>query len=466
MTWAYNAFRGAYHKAFAAFLRSHDEADLQAAYELGRNAMLEKLSVLEIASVHHEVLFGALGDAPAPAALQEVAEAGSTFFLEVLSTYEMVQRGLAEAQETARLEQRHAEQLRRLADASVAIGSAVTVDEITRRIAEHAVLVLGTTAAAVTARPARVGAVTYTHPPDVVPYEGRSSVECPLLRRNGSRLGSLELFADGPWTLGRNAEAILTQLSRVAGVALENVELYEQERLVAETLQERLLPGDLPRFPGVEMAWRYLPGWRGSDVGGDWYDAMSLPDDRLALAVGDVMGKGIGAAAGMGQLRVALRAYAIEGHDPAGVIRRMDQIVEQMEEEIATLVYLVYDPAAATLRYANAGHPPPLLISPDGSIEGLTGALSPPLGSLLANAPDDDALDVKPGSTLVVYTDGLFERRGMDVARGLARLERVAAAGDPSDLSAFCDHLLAGMDAGNRGDDIALLTARLGAAGG
>jgi hypothetical protein len=459
-----DTFREEYRAAFTEYMRAGSEAGLRAAYELGRTAMLRKLSVLDIAAIHHEVLFSALGEAPSSVILAGAAEAGSTFVLEVLATYEMVQRGLAEAHETARLEQQHAQQLRRLADASLAISAAGTVEEIARRIPEQAVRVVGGAAATATVETARHGRVVQTFPSDREAGNDDVRVKAALVRRNGSRLGGIEVFADAGWTFTSNDEPILAQLAQVAGVALENAELYEQERLVAVTLQQRLLPGDLPQFPGVTLVWRYLPGWGGIDIGGDWYDAMALPGQRLALIVGDVMGKGIRAAAGMGQLRVALRAYAIEGHSPAVVIQRLDQVVEELEEELATVVYLEYDPATAALRYANAGHPPPLLIAPDGSARMLTDGLSPPLGCLLGQVTAEAKVEVEPGSTLVVYTDGLVERRGADLELGLARLREVAAAGDRTDLDEFCDLVLAEMDADNRGDDIALLAARLGTA--
>lgn len=462
MTPQREAFRASYREAFASHLHGGGEAGLRDAYELGRTAMLEGFSVLDLAAIHHEVLFGILGEAGPPGRTVDAGEASTTFFLELLSTYEMVQRGLAEAHETARLEQQHAEQLRLLAEASVAISEAETLEEIAARIPEHAARVLGAAGAEVAVRPTGYSPLSRAFPPGQEPRPDDSKLEVDLLRRNGSSLGALAVFAEGGWTATANDEVILTQLARLAGIALENAELYEQERLVAETLQRRLLPGTLPEFPGTRMACRYLPGWGGSDIGGDWYDAMLLPGNRLALVVGDVMGKGIRAAAGMGQLRVALRAYAIEGHPPATVVQRLDQVVESLDEELATAVYLVYDPAASTLRYANAGHPPPLLLAPDGSCQRLGEGLSPPLGCLMGGETTEAQISVQPGSTLVIYTDGLVERRGENLEVGLVRLADVAASGDPADLDAFCDHLLAGMDADDRGDDIALLTTTLG----
>lgn len=461
MTDVTDAFRADYREAFAAHLVGGDEAALRTAYELGRAAMLRKLSVLDLAAIHHHVLVETLEAAAGPRDQRTAADAAAGFFLEVLSTYEMVQRGFAEARETAQVEQRHAAQLRRLADASVAITAAGSFDTLAGRIPEHAVGVLGVASATVQVRSATTEPVVRTHPPDA-DTNAASTLRAMLERRDGSRFGVLEVRAAPGRVFTGNDEAILTQLAQLAGVALENAELYDQERLVAETLQRRLLPDRLPDFPGVVMASRYLPGWAGSDIGGDWYDALVLPDGRLALVVGDVVGKGIRAAAGMGQLRIAVRAYAIEGHAPGALVERLDQVLEEFEEELATVVYLVFDPSAGVVGYANAGHPPPLLLSADGAARYLRGALSPPLGCLAGAQGGEDTVEAAPGSTLVVYTDGLVERRGRDIERGLARLAGVAVAARDHDLGEFCDRLLDGMEATERGDDIALLAVRFG----
>jgi serine phosphatase RsbU (regulator of sigma subunit) len=159
---------------------------------------------------------------------------------------------------------------------------------------------------------------------------------------------------------------------------------------------------------------------------------------------------------------VALRAYALEGHRPALILQQLDQVVEGLDEELATAVYLEYDPAVDVVRYASAGHPPALLIAPDGAVTRLDEGLSPPLGCLMGGTTSDTALEVEPGSTVIVYTDGLVERRGEDLEVGLRRLEAAVVAADHRDLDAFCDAVLADMGADDRGDDIALLVARLG----
>lgn len=457
---ALQAFRSAYRAAFTAHLTGADEAGLRAAYELGRTAMVRRLSVLDLAAIHHEVLLGALA---ATEDLERATTSASTFFLEVLATYEMVQRGADEAHQSARMEHQHAEQLRRLADASVAINAAGSIQEIAEVVPELAARVLETASAtvAVGSGVGTGGEHVRSYPPDAHGDDGVSArLHAPLVRRNGSRLGRLEVVARTGATFTGKDQALLTQLAQVAGVALENAELYVAEQLVAETLQRKLLPRQLPTLSGVSMTWRYLPGWQDRDIGGDWYDALALEGDEVGFVVGDVMGKGVKAAAGMGQLRIALRAYAIEGHSPAAVIERLDQIVDDLEEDLATAVFLRLAPATGRLRYASAGHPPPLLIHADGSSDFLRGGLAPPLGCMLGADCTEDTVIVEAGATVLLYSDGLVERRGIDIQLGFDKLQDVVAGGDPSDLEAFCDHVLGGMDADRRGDDIALLAVR------
>ena len=455
-------FQHEYEAAFRQHLATADEAGLSDAYELGRSALVRGLSFLDLAAIHHEALSRALETDGA--AERSAAAAASTFFLEVMSTYEMVQRGAVEAQQTARLKQLHAAQLRRLAEASIAINGAGTPEEIARLLPELAVGVIGAASATATVAPSAGRRSEHSHRPEGPQRDTGPRLEVPLKRRNDSVLGSLAISAAAGASFSDDDQALLTPLAQVAGVALENAELYESERIVAETLQRTLLPQRLPDVPGVAMAVRYLPGSRQGDVGGDWYDAVTLPDGRLALMVGDVMGKGIRAAAGMGQLRVALRAYAIEAHPPAEVLTRMDQVLEELQGDLATVVYLAHDLASRSLVYSNAGHPPPLLVSPDGSSRLLRGGLAPPLGCMVGTTCVEAAETISPGETLVIYTDGLVERRGADIEHGLEHLQDVAGDASSLDLESFCDRLLDGMDAEHRSDDVALLAVRFGTA--
>ena len=185
-------------------------------------------------------------------------------------------------------------------------------------------------------------------------------------------------------------EWLLTLVSQ-GEQALDRAGRYETERGIAETMQRSVLPERLPSVSGVTLAARYLPGTVGVDVGGDWYDIIQLEDGSIGLVVGDVVGKGVQAAAMMGQLRNALRAFAFEYDDPHTVVSRLDKLVEgMMDSAFATLVYLVVDPRQRRAQYVVAGHPPPLIRSPDGTTSFLEQGRSLPIGV-------DASLDVRGG---------------------------------------------------------------------
>ena len=202
-----------------------------------------------------------------------------------------------------------------------------------------------------------------------------------------------------------------------------------------------------------------MPG--GADVGGDWYDAIPLEGGRLGAAMGDVVGHGIGAAALMGQLRHAMRAYALEGHSPAGVLDRLDRVVRSLDGgQMATLLYLVVEEDHSTVTFASAGHVPPLVISPEGEAEYLESAPNPPLGVFESPTHKEMTARLEPGSTIVLYTDGLVEERGVSIDEGLEAL-RLAASQDPCHPDELCDRLVDSMLAiHTANDDIAVLALR------
>ncbi|MGH2944504.1 MAG: ATP-binding SpoIIE family protein phosphatase, partial [Solirubrobacteraceae bacterium] len=197
-----------------------------------------------------------------------------------------------------------------------------------------------------------------------------------------------------------------------------------------------------------------------AEVGGDWYDAIGLPGGRVLLVMGDVSGKGLAAASTLGALRSAIRAYALEGHGPAQIADRLNRFVlaEHTREHMATLVLAVFDPVDAELSWVNAGHPPPLTLTADGTPSFLTGARSVPLGVLPFPGYEEHTVTLEPGGAVVLYTDGLVERRAEHLDLGLDRLAD-AAAGGPLACEALCDRLLhATLPSGATSDDVALLT--------
>lgn len=240
----------------------------------------------------------------------------------------------------------------------------------------------------------------------------------------------------------------------------------QREHQIAETLQRSLLPDRLPDVPGVALAARYVPATADVQVGGDWYDVVQLPQGLIGLAIGDVAGHGLQAAATMVQVRMALRAYALQDPSPPAVMHGVHQLVAQLPvPEMVTLIYLVFDPSTRELRWTNAGHPPALVVA-DGHGTYLTGALAPPVGVTLDGSFVEETHVLQAGATLLLYTDGLVERRGVSLTVGLDRLSREATGARPSpadegDLELLCDRLLVTfLDEDHIPDDVALLAMR------
>ncbi|MFI8825704.1 SpoIIE family protein phosphatase [Streptomyces sp. NPDC053431] len=276
----------------------------------------------------------------------------------------------------------------------------------------------------------------------------------------------------GALTLGRAAQpqrftttdtVLLEDIARRASFALENARLYQRQRKVAETMQRHLLP-KLPYTPGHTMTARYLPAPDASQVGGDWYDAFTLTDGATALVVGDVVGHDLDAAAGMAQLRNMLRAYALsQGRPPSKIVERLDRATLNVAEvSLATLVFarMTRRDGRCVLTWTNAGHPPPLLVTHEGVARYLTDGH----GILLGVVPDQDRPDatteLPPGSTLILYTDGLIESPGRSLDEGLTRLRRHAASLAHRPLESFTDELLDRARPPDNEDDVALLAVR------
>ncbi len=317
------------------------------------------------------------------------------------------------------------------------------------------------------------GPDTYRDPPDsgitaeqhrLFEVSGIHSAAMAPLRSPRDVLGAL--------TLGRTEESgaftvadlpLLEDIARRAGLALDNARLYQRQRKVAETMQNHLLP-QMPRVPGLQMTVRYLPAPDASQVGGDWYDAFTLPDGATALAVGDVVGHDLEAAAGMAQLRNMLRAYAwSQEGPPSRVVERLDEAIMPITDvPMATLILARVtrtDDGHWELSWTNAGHPPPLLITRDGLARFLTGGHGLLLGTGVPTSRPDDTLRLPAGSTLVLYTDGLIERPGHTLDDGLNRLRQHAAALAHRPLPSFTDQLLHRVHPPGL-DDVALLTLR------
>ncbi|MFJ7958767.1 SpoIIE family protein phosphatase [Streptomyces sp. NPDC096319] len=243
-----------------------------------------------------------------------------------------------------------------------------------------------------------------------------------------------------------------------AALNIDNARLYTTQREAALTLQRSLTNSELPAVTGLELTGRYLPA-SSHDVGGDWFDVIALPGGRTGLVIGDVMGHGIHAAAVMGQLRTAVRTLARHDIAPARMLRSLDAVVADLgEDEMATCVYAVHDPGTGRWVIARAGHPPPAVAAPDGTITFLDGPPGTPLGT---GAHDFGTQEVvlPVGGLLVLYTDGLIEARDRDLDQGMRQL---AEALRPLDrpLDTLCDEVLGRLLMGSAQDDVAMLLAR------
>jgi serine phosphatase RsbU (regulator of sigma subunit)/CheY-like chemotaxis protein/anti-sigma regulatory factor (Ser/Thr protein kinase) len=271
-------------------------------------------------------------------------------------------------------------------------------------------------------------------------------------------LGSL---ADGHFDTA-DLELLTLAGDRMA-IAIDHIQRFAPGRQLVETLQRSLLPDRLPRHPRLELAARYLPSGLAPQIGGDWYDALELDSDRTAVMIGDVVGHGVRAATTMSELRNALRAFAVEGHSPGAALHHLDRVVLATigPGMIATVLFLVIDAAEGTVTLARAGHPPPALRSADGTVRYLETEGTLPLGVDERISVGEARYPIAPGDTLLLFTDGLVERRGESITLGFDRL-REAFAGAPDDVEAICEHVLAETVAEQvSDDDVALMAVRL-----
>jgi serine phosphatase RsbU (regulator of sigma subunit) len=288
----------------------------------------------------------------------------------------------------------------------------------------------------------------------------RAWVGMPLLAA-GSAIGALRFSFCRPRKITDEERVFLEALAGQCALAVERASLFEREHTTAETLQRSLLPDRLPSVPGIILDARYLPVTRNMEIGGDWYDAFRLPDGRLAVAAGDVMGKGLSAAAGMGRVRNALRALALTDPRPAAVLAGLDRLftATELDEQVTTVAYLVFDPVSGEGLAGNAGHPPPLLMSRDAPPRLDLGEAGTPLG--WASPRQQYVFRLPPGHTAVLYSDGLVENRRRGLHSGLDELVAVAGqavpevATDPARLLEYLvDRMLTGYE---QDDDVTVL---------
>ncbi|MGO8863384.1 MAG: SpoIIE family protein phosphatase [Acidimicrobiales bacterium] len=279
---------------------------------------------------------------------------------------------------------------------------------------------------------------------------------------NGQVIGVMT-FIDGPERQFEPDDiSLATEVAGRTGVALSNATRFQREHVVAEVLQRAVLPDFLPTVGGLHLDAEYRAGAAGTYVGGDWYDVFRLDDERIVFSVGDVMGKGAPAAALMGQVRSAIRAYAAAGQTPSEVLSSLDQLFDVLgEDRVVTAIVGTVNPQSGSVRLANAGHPSPLILRADGHSTFFSSQNSLLIAAGLGG-PERPALalTLSPGDSLVMYSDGLVERRGELITLGMRRLAEAAAvalSGWPAQPAAA---LASHMDDGEQADDVVVLALR------
>ncbi|MEV7287471.1 SpoIIE family protein phosphatase [Streptomyces sp. NPDC093252] len=279
---------------------------------------------------------------------------------------------------------------------------------------------------------------------------------------DGHAAGCCVLAAERPGVLhDADLSALMIMMGQV-GQSLQRARAYEREHLIARSMQHGLLPRTLPHLPEIVSTARYLPADVGAEVGGDWYDMIRLPGDRVGLVIGDVEGHSLEAGGTMGQLRSAVRAYATEGHDPAEVLVRSNRLLSALDtNHFATCCCLWLDLATGTATLASAGHPVPVLTDAEGRSLSCEVQVGPPLGVDAESDYVQTECALTPGSVVALFTDGLLDLSHRDVDTGLARLSATLTGGRHEDLEILADRLVGETgSAALRDDDLALLLVR------
>jgi phosphoserine phosphatase RsbU/P len=314
------------------------------------------------------------------------------------------------------------------------------------------------------------GRVAATKEPVIIDSVDDSTVVSPILRATGvttligvpmvvgaDLVGVLHLGTYAPRRFTEQDVALLQLVADRAALA-SRAQQSIADRTAALALQRSLIPSRLPKVDGLDLAARYLPG-HALGVGGDWFDVFTLTDGTVGIVVGDVSGHGLRAAVVMGRLRSALRAYALDWDDPAEVLTRLDRKIRHFEAgSLATIVYAMISPDRDRFVISSAGHLPPVIMPPgeEPRLLGLPADL--PVGIGDSEARHNTAVDLTAGTTLVLYTDGLVERRGEVIDIGLDRLRALVR---PAPAEQLCAGIVAGMDVKVVEDDIALVAVRI-----
>ena len=303
-------------------------------------------------------------------------------------------------------------------------------------------------------------------PPAIAPGPAEQAWAVLPLSTAVGPVGGLYLVYDTPRGFDEDDRAYLQALAGQCTMAVARARMHEREHRQVVSLQEAILPKRLPQLPGVDAAFRYIPGSLDTEVGGDWYDLFGFQDKRIGFVVGDVIGKGITAAAGMGRVRAALRALAFTDPAPRAVITGLDRLFDATEnaESLTTVVYAVLDPDRRALRISDAGHLPLLVRQADGTtsyLETEEDEAATPLG--LSEERFEHEVFLRPGDVVIGFSDGLVETRDAAITVGLERLRVAAEHAPEGDLDSLLDHLVDEMLTDQeQDDDVTLLAIRIG----
>ncbi|WP_347178084.1 SpoIIE family protein phosphatase [Streptomyces sp. LX-29] len=279
------------------------------------------------------------------------------------------------------------------------------------------------------------------------------------LPADGRVVGACLVGWDEPHDFSPEERTLLTATAGLVGQALKRAHVLDAEHELTTMLQRSLLPRRLPELAGGVAVARYLPATVGMEVGGDWYDVIPLSDNRVALVIGDVQGHSAVAATIMGQMRTAIRAYAVEGHPPDVVVSHTNRLLVGMETDLfATCCYVELDMEEGNAWIVRAGHLQPLIRHPDGECEEVSTEGGPPLGVLAEAEFPITTVGLAPGTVLALLTDGLVESARLDVDDGVARMRELLGTADPGDVGRMADGVVG--DGGRREDDVALLVLR------
>jgi serine phosphatase RsbU (regulator of sigma subunit) len=428
------SFTDDYADALGRHLEHPSEAGLNAAYDLGRRALRDGITLIGLVAIHHEARLPLLHDAA-----RQLPHADA-FLREALGAYEIAELGFWDAQRAAAVEHERVEVLSRLNEAHLAVMAVPGLADRLTEVCDRAMALVTGCRARLELRGAGLGR-------GIVVERGDASddgvVRVAVPARTG--MGVLDVWPPPDARFGDVDQAVLRQFALLASGAIDDARRLDRERAASIGLQRSLLPGALPQLPGLTAAARYVASGHANQVGGDWYDLIDLGPEGQAVClaiVGDVMGHGLREASLMSAVRVAFHAYAVED-EPTDIVDRVDRLLARLApDHLATVVVCRFDLRQRAVSVVNAGHPPPVRIDPDGRASLVEDGRSLPLGVRATESrPRSQPRRLAPGTRLLLYTDGLTERIDRAGGNGDAAILE-AVIGFRGSVQELCDHVL------------------------